>query len=216
MENLKLPNNYKQNGNLIYYEGSFNYTDRIYETLFDSKGNRHVVQVDYDNVNTTIDESNYIKRIVSDHEFYEIHINKKEFETIHATFQFKFDEYKLAMPNRHQSPYQFISGIIHENVNWAESWVNHNYLLNGEYYFPIYEINIGSGNNRSVVETKISDKFFFNYPDREKAVNSINWKAREKLIKLDYLNMNDKQILVLMTKRFNEFIKIKRNHPEIF
>lgn len=67
--------------------------------------------------------------------------------------------------------------------------------------FPIYE-RVTENECQASLFHLISDKFFFTYQDRKKALEMICEKPREELIKKDYESMTDKQLTNFILKRF--------------
>jgi len=78
-------------------------------------------------------------------------------------------------------------------------------------YYPFYECCFTSGNHHSI-ENYIPDKIFFNFEDRNKALNAImsyDYFHNPTFDNVDYVNMTDIELIKFMNDRFIKRIKFE-------
>jgi hypothetical protein len=86
-----------------------------------------------------------------------------------------------------------------------------NRFNNFKYYKPIFEYNfISKESHRYSIKTIVNDSIFFNFENRELALNRIDKKSKDFLLNIGYLKMNDTDLITFMSKRLIEKSKINQ------
>mgnify|MGYP001052342579 CR=1 FL=1 len=86
-----------------------------------------------------------------------------------------------------------------------------NRFNNFKYYKPIFEYNfISKESHRYSIKTIVNDSIFFNFENRELALNRIDEKSKDFLLNIGYLKMNDTDLITFMSKRLIEKSKINQ------
>jgi len=163
-----------------------NYANREYETLIDSKGNKHEVQVGYKDAKYFFNEEDLV---------FDTHgVNHKMFKYKCSKFNYNLTEYYL-LYQEWQSPFQVIGSTIIKNempekLSKKIDLIKYISGLTG--YMPIFELVWWSGNGHAI-QNFLPDKYFYSFKDRVYAANHAiglhNYK--HPLVSDGWENMND-------------------------
>jgi len=201
----------------VYIETrTINYVDRKYETLIDSKGNKHSVQVDYESVHIKFDDSQFECMEYSEAE----HLRHKFLVT--ENFSFRYNLKRYYMVGGSCSCYNWVGCTIqdyeHDNkIRPAHYYKSQHYKLTKLEYFPLYEMCFVSGNG-ATIERPISDNLFFSIEGKKnikKAMNNLRPDCKRRLLKDGYLKMDDIQRLVYLNKRLKNKIYYIKEHKKL-
>jgi hypothetical protein len=102
---------------------------------------------------------------------------------------------------------------INELKNYPHFYKDNSNLFNNfKYYKPIFEYNfISKESHRYSIKTIVNDSVFFNFENKEIALNRIDKNSKDFLLNIGYLEMSDTDLITFMSKRLIEKSKIKTN-----
>lgn len=170
-----------------------------------------------------------VKYIFSDDDI-EVDSNRVRHNIINLdTFQFQFNLNKYCcFIGTYSSKYNEVGYIIGNNFNEAPEYLLSSsrdrlrYYYNIDFetetgYWPFVELCFASDNGYAI-QNYISDKIFFNYPDRNKALAGIVY-GDKIFAGIDYVNMSDRELVSFMTDRLNRRMKYEQlvsNHKNYY
>jgi len=201
-------------GGIFIENNEIKYIHTIHESLTDSMGREHLVQVGYEDAKFRFSDECFEVRGDT---IYSI-TNKIPINIEYITFQFNLRRYLLICAKEYSSTYQFIGGLLRGLYNPAPAYIREfNYRITDAMktagYAPFEERCFMSGNNQSCHINYIPDSIFFNYKDKATAMQRVFSRAsiaNEFLVQWDYLNIHDDINMVsLMNKRFSNRIKFE-------
>jgi len=207
-----------------YYDGGIYmlnepipYVHRIYETFIDSRGNKHSVQVAYED-----------KKIKISEEHFEILNHKNDDPDIRITsecpidptvlcFQFNLRRYILIYWDRGFSHLSYIRNIISNKKDktpeiFSSSHWYKTEAMESSGFAPFYEYIFNGYTNY------IPDRIFFNYQNRQQALNrihcgiqSMGHNYNDLVFKdFDYVNASDSELIKFMNDRFRRRLKFEQ------
>lgn len=201
-------------GGIYIMKEEVEYIIRKYEILKDSFGNNHRVQISYTNGH----------RLISDKNCFKVIDNKITNDNLIHTFQYTYQPYQI-----HLLKYLFISLesrkiagydiklYLNKKNKWPEFYYKNipGYIIEEAFelsgYYPFFE----RCNHRDI--NYIPDRYFFNFPNREKAIERCNISCcyiggiikNPTFDNIDYVNMTDIELVKFMNDRFKKRIKFE-------
>ena len=216
-------------GGIYFANNSISYIHRIYETLVDSKGNEHKVQVAYEDkeIKLTDDLFEFKKWGRDDDPDWDCILTKRNcpVEFNRLFFQFNLKNYMLFFGARGWLSDLDMFRMITRNFDneapdyfWEQHYQNIE-AMRSLGYAPFYEYCFNKQINY------IPDQIFFNYPNRAEALKRVEagtdgWDIKKDIFKnFDYVNATDKDLLMFMNDRFRNRLRyeqFKNSHSYIF
>lgn len=187
------------------------YSKPIYKTFIDKETNEEV----------EIQTGNEIIDYIFDKNHITIRNNFAHHNIIQLssfTFSFNF-KYYYCFCNIYDRPSSIVNSIIcrEQNEDIPEHAFDTSYFIidamNTSGYYPLIEQCFST--SHSVIRNYLTDKFFFNYPNRKHALDNLAYISKKIFEDVDYVNMNDYDLLNFMNERFDKRIKFERliKHP---
>jgi hypothetical protein len=202
-------------GGIFIEARGITYSHRIYETLIDSSGHNHSVQIGTEDIKFKFTDDCFEIRNDDIRTIYD----RVPIEVQYLSFQFNLKRYLLIRYDNYQSSYQYISGLLSELHNQVPDYFHYLHYritdaMETAEFAPFHEVCFMSGNRQTTVDNYIPDLIFFNYKDKNKALNRIKSRrniANNYLVKRDYKSINnDHELLQLLNNRFSNQVKFEQ------